>query len=55
MNSHWNLTIAVGEPLDFNDPVVKHSVETIDKVVKEVWRCSSIRNTSFNIKSLYGT
>ena len=34
MNSHWNLTIAVGVPLDFNDPVVKHSVETIDKAIK---------------------
>ena len=31
-NSLW--TIAAGEPLDFNDPVVKHSVETIDKAIK---------------------
>ena len=32
VNSLW--TITVGEPLDFNDPVVKHSVETIDKAIK---------------------
>ena len=32
INSLW--TIDVGEPLGFNDPVVRHSVETIDKAIK---------------------
>ena len=34
LNTAITNSLAVREPLDFNDPVVKHSVETIDKAIK---------------------